>query len=133
MAGAALAVCKCEKCGQNTAEIKKRGNSKFLLYVHCTNAQCKDLNMSSAPQQQEKLKSFLSAAGAAPDDDTWRPSAATHTAENAEKNAEKAFKKDDEILEENSKTDSKNVGKWAFAGLLVLSIVGAAVGVRVSK
>jgi len=133
MAGAALAVCQCEKCGQNTAEIKKRGNSKFLLYVHCTNPECKDLNMSSAPEQQKKLKSFLNADPGPEDIDTWKPSAATHTAENAEKNAEKAFKKDDDFLEENSKTDSKNVGKWAFAGLLVLSIVGAAVGVRISK
>ena len=54
MAGDALATMRCDKCGNEAAQIKKTKNSP-LLYVHCS---C-GLTRSSGKMFQEKLQNAI--------------------------------------------------------------------------
>ncbi|MCS6180956.1 MULTISPECIES: hypothetical protein [Shewanella] len=89
MAGEILGHIECDGCGQ-AANIKKVGNSKALLYLHCPNC---GLDRRSGAMVQAKWQAAIdspqSLDGAQDDavkDDgkDWAPSRTTHTNKTAE-------------------------------------------------
>lgn len=106
MAGDALKVIDCEHCGEHTAQIKKRGNSK-LMYLHCINPDCRDVNQSSAPGFQAKLQKHLDGEQvpetenkpAKTELEPWKPTKATQTKAGAELLAKQAAENNTENTE----------------------------------
>lgn len=126
MAGDTLKIIQCEACGEQTAHIKKRGNSE-LLYVHCQNKDCKHLSTTSAPGIQKKLKAELDEKLTAETDPEWRPTKQTQTANSAELRD----KLQSEISEEEAEEIRKQkLEKIKTGGLVLLGIGLAIFGMR---
>ncbi len=127
MAGETLKIIKCEACGENTAHIKKRGNSE-LLYVHCQNKDCKHLSTTSAPGIQKKLKSELAEKLTAESNPEWQPTKQTQTANSAELREQLQ----PEISEDEAAEIQKNkLEKIKTGGLVLLGIGLAIFGLRI--
>ena len=126
MAGETLKIIKCEACGEQTAHIKKRGNSA-LLYVHCQNKDCKHLSTTSAPGIQKKLQAELEQPLTAETSPEWKPTRQTQTAPGAELRE----KLQPEISEaEAAEIQKGKLEKIKTGGLVLLAIGLAIFGIR---
>lgn len=126
MAGNALKIIECEACGETTAELKKRGNSK-LLYVNCKNPECKHLNNTSAPAIQKKWQALLADPLTADTNPEWQPTKQTQAANGAELVA----KMQSEITEEEAeKIRNEKLNNLKNAGLVLLAIGLTVIGIK---
>lgn len=127
MAGNAIKTVKCDACGQNTMEIKQRGNSP-LLYVHCTNKECRHVNQTSSPGYQKKWRGLLEDQAQAlpePEPEAWKPTRQTQTANSAELREKLQSEISEDEKAEIRKNNLKKIGTGALAVLAIgLTIFG---------